>query len=117
MDRTCLACGVALKGRADKKFCDDGCRNTYNNQQNSDSTNYVRNITNILRKNRRILQELNPEGKTKVSRQKLVDKGFNFLYHTNTTTTKAGATYVFCYEYGYLLLEGDYFLLVVRDNT
>jgi len=29
--RKCLHCDHVLKGRTDKKFCDDYCRNTYNN--------------------------------------------------------------------------------------
>lgn len=29
---TCLNCDKTLKGRTDKKFCDDYCRNSYNNQ-------------------------------------------------------------------------------------
>ncbi|WP_315824342.1 hypothetical protein [Paraflavitalea speifideaquila] len=55
--RNCPACGKPVKGRADKRFCDDYCRNNYNNQLNSDSVNYVRNVNNILRRNRRILEE------------------------------------------------------------
>ena len=37
-------------GRADKKFCSDGCRNSHNNTLNKDSSNLVRNINNRLRK-------------------------------------------------------------------
>lgn len=55
-EKTCLACDKPLKGRLDKKFCDDYCRNNYNNRLNSDQSNYVRNVNNILRKNRRILE-------------------------------------------------------------
>jgi len=118
MLRTCLYCQEPVKGRSDKKFCDDNCRNSYNNQLNSDSTNYVRNINNTLRKNRRILEDLNPEGKaTKVLKSKLLMYGFDFNFHTNITTTKAGATYVFCYEHGYLALEQDFYLLVKRNET
>jgi len=72
----------------------------------------VRNINNILRRNRRILEELNPSGKTKTNREKLLIKGFDFDYSTSSYQTQAGARYVFCYEYGYLLLEGDDVLLV-----
>ena len=112
--RNCPECGEIIKGRADKKFCSDLCRNAYNNKLNSDSTNLVRNINNILRKNRRILEELLPDETAKVSHQKLVDKGFNFNYYTNITTTKTGKNYIFCYEYGYLPIEGNYYLLVKR---
>ena len=116
--RSCIECGEAFSGRADKKFCSDLCRNSYNNKLNSDSTNYVRNINNTLRKNRRIMEELLPEGSEtlSVSQQKLADKGFNFTYYTNVTTTKTGKKYFFCYEYGYLPIEGNYYLLVKRKG-
>ena len=111
-ERKCLDCGTLLHGRADKKFCNDLCRNSYNNQLNSNSYNLVRNINNILRRNRRILEELNPSGKTKTTRDKLLVKGFDFDYYTSSFTTQSGSRYIFCYEYGYLLLDGDEVLLV-----
>jgi hypothetical protein len=115
--RTCLQCGNEVKGRTDKKFCDDQCRTNYNNHVNSD-THLVRTINHSLRKNRKILEELIPpeEGKTKATRRRLEEKGFCFSYHTHTYTTKAGATYLFYYEYGILPLEGDYYMLVKRDD-
>lgn len=116
-NKNCLSCGSKLQGRADKKFCDDQCRTNYNNRLKTDTT-HMRNINNTLRKNRKIMEEtINPmEGKAKLSRKKLLDKGFNFTYHTHTYTTKAGATYFFCYEYGYLPLDNDYFMLVKRKE-
>lgn len=116
--KTCLSCGETIKGRADKKFCDDQCRNAYNNTQNSDANNYVRNINNTLRKNRRILEQLNTDesGKTKISKAKLLQAGFHFDYFTNILQTKAGRTYYFCYEHGYLPIENDWYMLVVRDE-
>jgi len=114
--RTCIECNEVFHGRADKKFCSDMCRNAYNNKLNSSSNNYVRNINNILRKNRRIIEELIPDETAKVSQQKLMDKGFNFSYYTNTVTTKTGKNYLFCYEYGYLPIEGNYYLLVKRKT-
>ena len=116
MNKKCLECGDKFIGRADKKFCSDQCRNAYNNRLNSDSNNFVRNINNILRKNRRILAELNPSGKVKVHRDKLLERGFKFSYFTNTYSTKAGKTYHYCYDQGYLALENDYYFLVVRQE-
>lgn len=112
-DKLCLECGETLLGRADKKFCSDQCRNTFNNRMNSDSTNLVRNINNQLRKNRRILTELNPEGKTKIHKDKLLTKGFSFRYITHSYTTQKGTTYFFIYDQGYLALEDGYYFLVV----
>ncbi|MBL6448728.1 hypothetical protein JMN32_20615 [Fulvivirga sp. 29W222] len=115
-EKTCLECGTKIFGRIDKKFCSDQCRNSYNNKLNSDGTNYIRNINNILRKNRRILMSLNPNGKSKTHRSKLAEKGFDFNYFTNTYTTKAGAIYYFCYEYGYLPIDNDFFALVKKQE-
>ena len=70
----------------------------------------------ILAKNRRILVELNPSGKKKTHRDKLLKKGFDFDYHTNSYTTKAGDVYQFCYEQGYLELDEGFVLLVERSE-
>ena len=114
--KACLECGDPIQGRADKKFCCDQCRVTYNNRLNSDDTNHVRNVNYTLRKNRRILMALNATGKTKVSREKLIRKGFDFGYFTNTYKTKDGAIYYYCYEQGYLPIEKEYYLLVVKQD-
>lgn len=116
MEKQCPECGEPIKGRVDKKFCSDLCRNSYNNRSNSNTNNFMRNINNILRRNRRIMEELNPDGKTKVPKEKLTSKGFNFSYFTNVYLTKTGNQYFFCYEYGYLPLEGDYYALVKRQE-
>jgi hypothetical protein len=117
-EKKCLACGKIITGRTDKKFCNDWCRNGYNNKNNSDTSSYVRNINNALRKNRRILEDFIPADveTAKVSKQKLLDKGFNFSYYTNIYKTKKGTEYYFCYEYGYLVMEHDYFFLVKRNE-
>lgn len=116
MKKICLECGDTFTGRIDKKFCSDQCRNTYNNRLNKDETNYIRNINHILRKNRRILADLNPDGKAKTHKAILVDKGFNFQYFTNIYTTKSGKTYFFCYDQGYLPIEDDFYMLVIKQD-
>ncbi|MFT6244079.1 MAG: hypothetical protein ACJA1C_002102 [Crocinitomicaceae bacterium] len=115
-ERTCQECSQRLSGRRDQKFCSDYCRNTYNNRLNEDSTKYIRRINNILRKNRRILSELNPDGKKTVDGITLAEEGFNFHYYTNVYTTKTGSTYFFCYEQGYLKMENDKYMLVLKQD-
>jgi hypothetical protein len=115
--RTCPECGEVIKGRIDKKFCSDMCRNAFNNKQNSDTNNYVRNINNSLRKNRRILEETLQGEKTTISKQKLIDKGFNFSFYTNQVVTKNNHTYTFCYEFGYLPLEDKNLILIVKRKA
>jgi len=111
----CLECGEPLKGRIDKKFCSDYCRNSYNNKVNKDSKNLIRNTNNRLRKNYKILCDLNGLGKTKVTRSKLIHQNFDFNFFTSIYTTKTGNIYYYCYNQGYLALENDYFLLIKRE--
>lgn len=112
--KSCLECQGKIVGRIDKKFCSDYCRNSFNNKVNKDNVNFIRNTNNKLRKNWRILEELNPDEKCKVSKQKLEILGFDFNLFTSIYTTKTGNTYYFCYNQGYLKLENDYFALVKR---
>ncbi|WP_292010745.1 DUF2116 family Zn-ribbon domain-containing protein [Chryseobacterium sp.] len=112
----CIECGEKIIGRSDKKFCNDACRNAYNNKQNKDSNNLMRNINNKLRKNYRILREINKEGKTKILRSKLNAFGFDFDYFTHLKVYKNGSEYKFIYDYGYKILE-DNFVLIVRNQA
>lgn len=114
--RVCLECGDKFDGRRDKKFCCDQCRTSYANKQNSDQNKFMRNINNILRKNRRILESMNPTGKATVTRTDLLDEGFKFSYFTNEYKTKTGKVYRFCYEHGYLQLESNLYALVIRKE-
>ncbi|MFI5149592.1 MAG: hypothetical protein ACHQRM_07640 [Bacteroidia bacterium] len=111
--KECIECREPLAGRADKKFCSDMCRNAYHNRQNSDESNYVRNVNNILRKNRRILHDiLKGEETLRCSSNRLKDKDFDFNHFTSLYRNKNGETYYYCYEYGYLTLENNYCCIV-----
>ena len=115
-DRKCKECGQKLVGRRDQKFCSDYCRNSHNNRLNEDTTAYMRRINNILRKNRRILSALNPDGKVTVDGITLAEEGFNFHYFTNIYNTQKGARYFFCYDQGYLKMENDQYMLVHKQD-
>lgn len=114
MERYCLDCKSPVTGRSDKKFCDHQCRSNYYNHNSDEELGQIRVINKILRKNRTILKKLNPSGKTKVSLQKLLSYGFDPNYHTHSYHTHKKDTYLFCYEYGYLRLEKDEYLLVKK---
>jgi len=101
--KICFECGTVMRGRRDKKFCDDSCRNAHYNRQHSDEVYIIRNIHNLLRRNRRILEALLPSHrqKAKVTLQKLLANGFSLKYHTHVELTRLGNPRYFCYEYGY----------------
>jgi len=115
----CLSCGKPVRGRTDKKYCDDYCRNNFNNQLKSKTTNLVRNTNNALMKNRRILESFftGTDEMVKSHRDKLIEKGFQFKYMTHQYVNKKGNTYFFCYDVGYLPLENDWYLLVKRKGN
>ncbi|TDX86807.1 DUF2116 family Zn-ribbon domain-containing protein [Epilithonimonas xixisoli] len=112
--QTCPECGDKIIGRSDKKFCSDACRNAFNNKQNKNSTNYMRNVNNRLRKNYRILAEYNSEGKTKITKLKLQSADFDFDYVTQIVTYKNGSQYFFVYDQGYKILDNEWILIVKK---
>ena len=116
--KNCLACDKPIKGRSDKKFCDDYCRNNYNNQLKATTGTQIRLINNTLAKNYRILEALLAGDKeiAKTTREQLLLKGFSFKYLTHIYTTKSSKTYYYCYEYGYLPLDNDWFLIVRKKE-
>jgi hypothetical protein len=116
--RNCLSCGKPVRGRSDKKFCDDLCRNWYNNQQKSSDAACIRTINGYLKKNRNVLEEIlgTHEDTGRATPQLLMERGFRFQYHTHTYTNKKGDTYHFCYEYGYLQLDSGRLLIVKRKE-
>jgi len=66
-----------------------------------------------LRRNRLILKSISPKGQPKIGKEFLLGTGFELKYYTHQYITKAkGNVYYFCYEYGYLKLEDDKFLVV-----
>lgn len=101
----CLYCGKPIKsGRADKKFCDSGCKDAYNNEQKEGERNEIRIIDLIIKKNRRVLKKLYNKEKpeTKFTREQLVREGFEFGFMTHIAITKGkGNEIVFCYDFGF----------------
>ena len=115
-ERKCMECGETLRGRADQKFCSDACRNAFNNQKLTGSTNYMRKINRILKKNHLVLKTLNPDSKTTTFKGVLLKHGFNFNYFTHIYKTRTGRVYYFCYDQGFSALENNKFVLVKKEE-
>lgn len=114
--KLCLNCSLPVAGRTDKKFCDDACRSTYHAKFSSTEPDYVKQINLRLKRNRKILLALNPDGKAKVNRKEMLAQGFDFQCFTGIYRTEKNACYYFCYEMGYLLLEHEHVLLVKKKQ-
>ncbi len=98
-DRKCAECGTTLVGRSDKKFCDAYCRNSYNNKVKRADEKFIMDVNRILRRNRRILKHLCPQGKAVVRKDILDQLGYNYDHFSGIYRTKLG-TYYFCYDFG-----------------
>ena len=108
----CENCGKEIKGRSDKRFCDDNCRNTFNHQKKIPDNEIMSPVINILKKNRGILSAIYAGDKNPIlNKLQLVALGFNFDYCTDRRVLQ-GIEYYFCFDYGYeVLVSGEYAVL------
>lgn len=118
-NRYCQCCAQVLYGRLDKKFCDDGCRNNYNNHQNSVQNKEIRIINRVLKRNRAILLKLLELGNkpTKIDREFLLLEGFNFRYMTQQGISPDGQTYQICYDVGLISKQNMEYLIVLAKDV
>lgn len=114
----CRACAKPLKGRTDKKFCNDVCRNNHHNRTNAREINLRRNINNTLNRNRRILHDILQQTNNQiVTQEHLATRGFSFLFYTHIQTLKNGHNVVWCYDHGYYTLPGNKLAIVPNPNA
>jgi len=112
MENKCIECNATFNGRSDKKFCTDQCRSLFNNRSKSEKEGYILRVNSILRKNRTILKQVNPVGKTTIRKEVLNSQDFDFKFFTHIYNTKNNQTYYFCYEYGYTYIPDDKLIIV-----
>lgn len=112
----CLSCGDKLAGRLGKKFCSDQCRAQFNNRKKSKEEKWIQQLNRLLRKNRRILKDINPAGHSTVRLEVLDQMGFDYRFYTHQYRTEKGETYYFCYEYGYHVISNQKVLIVNWQN-
>jgi hypothetical protein len=115
--KNCTACNKIIRGRSDKKFCNDYCRNAYNNQIKSPTNNFIRNTNNKLSKNRRILERISEDQShfIKIKKDQLMQMGYCFDYTTQIHQNKQGKNYYFCYEYGYFTINNEWCIIIKNE--
>ena len=88
-ERRCLECNAVIRGRTDKKFCSDYCRNSFNNKKNRATDQLIRKVNHKLRNNYRVLKQLELiDGKVIVPKKWLLQFGFDFDLFTSMYRTK-----------------------------
>lgn len=76
-EHSCLECGKAIYGRADRKFCSLDCKNGFNNRKHRKIRVYKNDIIDRLSKNYEILESLLRNGILRIERERLISMGFD----------------------------------------
>ncbi|MDA8595598.1 MAG: hypothetical protein ACPGR7_06355 [Flavobacteriaceae bacterium] len=106
MKRGCAECGHKLVGRTDKKFCNDYCRNAFNNKRYRKEHHVKRQIQGVLNLNYGILKGIcEQEAVTESSVQDLRSKGYQMQFFTNLSLTGEGEVLRQCFDMGLLTKE------------
>ncbi|MFY8021743.1 MAG: hypothetical protein ACOVP1_11110 [Bacteroidia bacterium] len=113
-NKFCQNCGESIKGRIDKKFCDDACRSTYHHKKSPEQVSFMRNIHYILQKNRKILAKFfhKQPNQALIEKRSLLEMGFHFGYHTQTIQSDSNLPQFACYDYAYQELNENQILLI-----
>jgi hypothetical protein len=125
----CLGCGELFeRNRADKKFCTEACKTAFHNDKRNETPQIggkeqkyawrfdaYRKINSIILRNRNIMDDLMHKNIHRLSKHDLIGYGFNFKYFTSAyDDPEVGASYRFCYEWGYRFDGPDSVELVPR---
>ena len=105
---TCISCHAPLKGRRDKRFCDDSCRSRHHRIR---VQNVLRDVDHVLHNNRALLKRLRSDEQWTKSDPVscfiwLRRAGFDFNFHTHVAGLHDGRLAVMCYEEGFVLEGG-----------
>jgi len=99
MEKLCLTCGEKLNGRADKKFCNDSCKNEFHNQQGSRKSPFEKQLLSLARKNRDILSRISASGMAEIGMKELELCGFSFEGLTGIKALDKGNFLLYCLDY------------------
>ena len=103
--KKCRECSLEFYGRLNQYFCSAKCRFDFNNSKTRNNREDINNILKILLRNREILKAIFESGTTEISKTDLQTKRYNFTYLTHQLKAEDRSNYIFCFEYGFLVLN------------
>ncbi|TSE09002.1 hypothetical protein [Aquimarina algiphila] len=103
--KKCPVCDTVITGRSDKKYCSAYCKSAQQYEKRKQEEDEYYKIDRQLKTNRKILKAYNKSGLSTVRKEKLLAEGFNPKFFTHYWKNTKGQVYLFCYEYGFLLLK------------
>ena len=104
----CLQCGLPLVGRADKKYCDDGCRNSYHNARMMDANRICRPYHRSLKQNYSLLFDHLQSGQNVIHKDELMLHGFDPKMSTTFQLMEDGTLCYGVYDLEYFELKDRY---------
>lgn len=102
--KNCQYCSDPISGRIDKKFCNDYCRNAFNNERVTRGESLFRPIYQMLKQNRKALQRL--ADADRVTFEELKRNGFNFHFLTHQKVSSEGVE-IYCFDFGYRAINSE----------
>lgn len=116
MDRLCKICSKPLRGRSDKIFCSNDCKNHYHKNLRYASKKAAIEINGYLKRNYSILTELLDKNKTqvKVYRNVLEKKKFRFKYHTHYHINSNNKMFHYIYDLAWMEFSDDEILIIKK---
>lgn len=103
--KKCKECGLEFHGRLNQYFCSAKCRFDFNNSIARNNREGFNDILKILLRNREILKAIFETGTTEIPKTDLQAKRYNFTYLTHQLKSEDSKNYIFCFEYGFLVLN------------
>lgn len=113
-EKVCVNCGRAIHhGRSDRRFCNDGCRNTFNwNKRENEKVQQHENLPEILKiikRNYELLQSyyhgtIEADTAVRIKTESFLTGGFNPKFFTSIKKIH-GETWRFCFERGFIIGE------------
>lgn len=103
--KKCKECGLEFHGRLNQYFCSAKCRFDFNNSNARNNREDINSILKILLRNREILKSLFDSGTTEIVKSDLQAKRYNFTYLTHQLKSEDSKNYIFCFEYGFAVLN------------
>jgi hypothetical protein len=100
-NRFCINCGLPVFGRADKKYCDDHCRNDFHNSQSVTNSKLMRPSHKKLRRNYEILSGVVDAGVCEIAKDELLVYGFNIKAMTELDLREDGTMLYGIYDIQY----------------
>lgn len=103
--KKCKECGLEFYGRLNQYFCSNKCRFDFNNSIARNNKEQINSILKILMRNREILKAIFETGTTEILKVDLGSKKYNFTYLTHQLKSEDNKNYIFCFEYGFIILN------------